>query len=254
MMSNLSHDLPPTLRRQARLRLFCFPYAGGGTSIFRTWSRYLPPSIEIYPVQLPGRESRLMEEPFHHMADLVEYLGQTLLPQLDGPYAFFGHSMGALIGFELARYLRRRGHSPAPVHLYVASHRAPQLPDPHPATYHLPEPEFIAELRRLQGTPEEILQSSELLQLILPLLRADFTVCQTYQYTIEPPLAYPISAFAAQHDGEVTYEAAALWEKQTEDAFNLRLFDGNHFFLHTEQFPFLQALLQELNNDLRELR
>src|SRR4051812_16202346 len=117
MMSNLSHDLPPTLRRQARLRLFCFPYAGGGTSIFRTWSRYLPPSIEIYPVQLPGRESRLMEEPFHHMADLVEYLGQTLLPQLDGPYAFFGHSMGALIGFELARYLRRRGHSPAPVHL-----------------------------------------------------------------------------------------------------------------------------------------
>ncbi len=254
MISNPSLGSGPQHQRRSRLRMFCFPYAGGGTSIFRTWSRYLPPSIEVYPVQLPGRENRLLEKPFSHLPDLVEYLGQNLLPYLNGPYIFFGHSMGALISFELARYLRRKGHTPAPMHLYIASHRAPQLPDPHPATYHLPEPEFIAELRRLQGTPEEVLQSPELLQLILPLLRADFTLCQTYQYTAEPPFTCPISAFGATQDSEVTCEAVAAWEKQTDSLFKLHFFEGNHFFLHTEQIPFLQALLQEISNDLRVLR
>src|SRR5205814_4666171 len=175
---------------QACLRLFCFPYAGGGASIFRTWSENLPPEIEACPIQLPGRESRLLEAPFSQLFSLIEPVAQALLPYLDMPCAFFGHSMGALVSFELARYLRRQ-HGLSPVHLFVSGRRAPQLSDPDPPIHPLPEAEFLEELRSLKGTPEEVLQNTELLQLLLPLLRADFAVCETYAYAPETPLLCP---------------------------------------------------------------
>lgn len=232
--------------RRARLRLFCFPYAGGGASIFRTWSELLPPEIEVYPVQLPGRESRLHETAFSELLSLISPLAQALLPYLDMPYAFFGHSMGSLISFELARYLRRERHHPGPIHVFVSGHRAPQLPDPDPPTHHLPEPEFIEELRRLRGTPEEVLQSAELLHLMLPLLRADFALCETYLYHPEKPLTCPITAFGGLQDDEVPRETLAAWREQTCNSFKLRFFVGDHFFLHKEQLSLLQALSLDL--------
>nr|BBH87125.1 thioesterase [Thermosporothrix sp. COM3] len=235
-------------RPQARLRLFCFPYAGGSAAIYRTWPELFPPDIEVCPVQLPGRENRLFEEPFSALPPLVEELGKVLKPFLDRPYAFFGHSMGALISFELTRLIRRQGEQQEPVHLYVSGHRAPHLPDPLPPCYHLPTEAFLEELKRLKGTPEEVLRTPELLELLLPLLRADFAVSETYRYTEGQPLACPVTALGATHDSEVSTDELHAWEKQTSSHFEIHLFPGDHFFLHTEE----QAVIELLQNKLRE--
>lgn len=242
------HSWLPGWQRKsgARVRLFCFPYAGGGASIFRTWSDRLPQEIEVCLVQLPGRENRIMEPPFSTMDALLSSLMPSLLPYLDMPYAFFGHSMGALISFELARFLRRTGHNNSPVHLFVSGRRAPQIPNSSPPTHHLAEPAFLGEIRRLKGTPEEVLQNAELLKVVIPLLRADFALCETYRYEKEIPLNYPISAFGGLQDEGVTRESLAAWQKQTSHPFKMHFFAGDHFFLRKEQSSLLHVLAQEL--------
>lgn len=222
----------PRLDHTARLRLFCLPYAGGGAGIFQGWSTGLPADIEVCPVQLPGREIRMMEPAFRHIDPLVDTLVPALLPYLDRPYAMFGHSMGALIAFEVARRLTGR-HGLPPRWLFVSGHRAPQLPDPDPPIHHLPDEQFIAELRRLKGTPEEILQHAELMQLLLPRLRADLALAETYTYRADAPLACPISAFGGSRDSEVSLAELEAWHEQTTDRFRSRLIPGDHFFLQS---------------------
>ncbi len=239
-------------KSEARLRLFCFPYAGGSASVFRSWSEGLPPQIEIWPVQLPGRERRLSERPFERLDPLVEALMEALLPYLTPPYAFFGHSMGALLSFELTRALRNAGVSTDPLRLCVSAHRAPQLPPTYPPVHDLPEPLLVRELRRLKGTPEEVLQHPELLQLLLPLLRADFAVCETYTYTHQAPLACPITAFGGLRDEHVPREALEAWRDQTHSSFGIHCFDGGHFFLKEQQEPLLRILARDLLADLGE--
>lgn len=231
---------------QAKIRLFCFPYAGGGASLYRNWSKDLPSQVEVCPVQLPGRENRLLEKPFSDMPSLIATLSSVLLPYLDMPYAFFGHSMGALISFELGCYLRRYEQISKPACLFVSGHRAPQIPDPDPPTHALPVPEFIEELRRLDGTPEEVLQNDELLRLVLPLLRADFSLCETYLYNPEEPLQCPITAFGGLQDKSVPRESIISWREQTNGQFKARFFAGGHFFLEKEQDAVLKALIQDL--------
>lgn len=235
-------------RPHACIRLFCFPYAGGGASIFRSWPGYLPQSIEVCPIQLPGREDRLGERPFSNISALIDAMVPVLLPYLDRPYAFFGHSMGASISFEFMRYIYHIGHSIKPIHLFVSGRQAPQWPDIDPPSYGLPEPEFIEKLRHLKGTPEAVLQNAELLHLLLPLLRADFALCETYNYTHERPLECPLSAFGGLQDSEVPREALEAWREQTSGQFKVRFFDGDHFFLHKEkeQFSLLKALSLDL--------
>lgn len=243
----------PSLKIHARgrLRLFCFPYAGGGASLFQSWSGLLPPEIEVCPVQLPGREARLSEQAFSRVSELLEALVPILLPHLDEPYAFFGHSMGALICFELTRMLQHRALARPPLRLIVSGRRAPHLPEHRPLTYHLPEEDFIAELRRLKGTPEAVLQDTELLHLLLPLLRADFALCETYAYIPASPLSCTISAIGGLQDSDVPREDVAAWSKQTmATTFRLRFFAGDHFFLHTEQAALLRVLTQDLLSDL----
>ncbi|MEQ8964161.1 MAG: alpha/beta fold hydrolase, partial [Coleofasciculus sp. C2-GNP5-27] len=141
---------------QAKLRLFCFHYAGGGAWSFRDWSDNLPSSVEVCSIELPGRGFRLAEAAFTSLDPLVRAIADVLVPHLDKPFAFFGHSMGGLVSFEVARVLRTN-QGLNPVHLFVSAHRAPQLPDPDPPIHNLPEPEFLDELRHLEGTPEEVL-------------------------------------------------------------------------------------------------
>jgi medium-chain acyl-[acyl-carrier-protein] hydrolase len=238
------------LNPRASLHLFCFPYGGGGASIFRSWPDSLPTSIEVCPVQLPGRESRLREEPFAQVSSLVRAIAKALLLYLDRPFAFFGHSMGALIGFELSRQLRRE-HGLKLVHLFVSGCRAPQLPDPDPPTYDLPEPKFLEELRRLNGTPKEVLKHPELMQLMLPLLRADFEAVQTYAYSPAPPLDCPITVFGGLQDNEVKREYLEGWREQTTGSFSLQMLPGDHFFLHTAQPLLLHIITQELHQHVR---
>jgi medium-chain acyl-[acyl-carrier-protein] hydrolase len=233
---------------RAKLRLFCFPYAGGSALVFHKWRDSLPPFVEVCPVQLPGRGNRLQVPPFTNMGALVEATGAALLPHLDMPFAFFGHSMGASISFELARLLRREGRR-LPLHLYISGRRAPHIIDPDPPLYHLPDAELLEELRQLNGTPKEVLEHPELMAMMLPLLRADFSVAETYVCEPEPPLDIPITVFGGLADKDVPREDLEAWEEHSTASFKLRMLAGDHFFLNTSQ----PALLRLLSNELSSL-
>ena len=235
-------------RPQARLRLFCFPYAGGGALIFRTWADGLPTDVEVCPIQLPGRGTRLMEPLFTQLSPLIQALAQALLPLLDKPFAFFGHSLGALVSFELARQLRRQ-YGVQPVRLFVSAGRAPQLPHRGLPVHTLPDGDFLAELRRLNGTPRAVLEHEELMQIALPVLRADFAVYETYVYSTELPLNCPISIFGGLRDRTVSQSDLEAWREQTSGDFSLQMFPGDHFFLNTTQPLLLRVLSQELHGD-----
>jgi medium-chain acyl-[acyl-carrier-protein] hydrolase len=241
----------PKPNRKAKLRLFCFPYAGGGALTFRTWPASLPPDIEVCSIHLPGHESRLREPAFDRLAPLVDALMPELVPFMDRPFAFFGHSMGALIGFEVASRLRS-SNAPPPEQMFVSGRRAPQLPTSERRTFELPEPEFIEELRRLNGTPHEVLEHPELLQLMLPILRADFAICQDYFYVPDQPFAFPITALGGLEDHEVTRNHLQAWREQTSGAFKLRMFEGDHFFLISSARLLFQLLSDELAGLLRK--
>lgn len=230
---------------QVGLRLFCFPYAGGGALIYRDWHRFLPLSIGVYAAQLPGRGYRIAEPPLIALAALIEPMAEAIRPYLDRPFAFFGHSMGALIAFELARKLRGE-YGIEPAHLFVSGRRAPHLPDSEPVTYNLGDAEFIEELRRLNGTPREMLENPELMQLMGPVLRADFQLCQTYVYTDAPRLRCPITVFGGLKDDDVTRECLQPWRDHTSASFRLRLLPGDHFFLHSSEAVLLRMIAQEL--------
>ena len=242
----------PQPNAQAALRLFCFPYAGGGSLSFRNWASALPSNVEICPIELPGRGLRLMEPALTQLEPLVQAIANALLPDLDRPFAFFGHSMGALLSFELTRLLRRH-YQLAPVHLFVSGRRSPQLANLNPPTYNLPEPEFLAELRRLNGTPAEVLDNQELMQLLLPALRADLAVVETYVYKHEAALDCPITVFGGDQDPEASIELLEAWRSQTSADFALHLLQGDHFFLHSAQPKLLQMLGDDLQVILNSL-
>jgi len=233
---------------QARLRLFCFAYAGTGASIFRTWQDGLPADVEVCPVEFPGRGTRLMETPFTQLAPLVQGLAKALVPLLDKPFAFFGHSLGALVGFELARQLRRQSGL-QPVRLFVSAHRAPQFPLRDRLIHALPEVEFLFELRCMNGIPGKVLEEEELMQIMLPVLRADLGMYETYVYSAEPPLNCHISAFGGLQDCRVSRGHLEGWRDQTSASFSLQMFPGDHFFWHPTQPLLLNRLSQDLSRD-----
>jgi surfactin synthase thioesterase subunit len=233
-----------------RLRLFCFPYAGGGASIFRAWREQLPPSVDVRPVQLPGRENRLREQPFRRMDELVLVLTRVLAPMLELPFAFFGHSMGALTAFELARALRRRGLQ-EPVALFVSGHRAPHIPDTDPPIHALEEGRLVEELERLNGTPAAVLADEELRQLVLPSIRADFEVCETYAYADDDPFACPIHAFGGLADRKASQPQLEPWRRYTRGAFTLEMLPGDHFFVVAQRAALVDSVARKLNAALR---
>ena len=233
-------------RRQVELRLFCFPYAGGASSIYRGWAESLPAAVEIVPIELPGRGRRLQELGYTSMPALIQALGPVLHPYLDRPFALYGHSMGAMIAFELARFFRRE-YQREPQILFVSGRRAPQIPDPRPISYNMPEPELIKQLGRLQGTPKEILENAELMELLLPLIRADFQLIQTYSYSNDRPLHCPITVFGGTEDLEAPRSLLTGWEEQTDSRFTLHMLPGDHFFLKGSQPLLLRLLARQLS-------
>jgi surfactin synthase thioesterase subunit len=209
----------------------------------------LPVDIEVYSIQIPRREGRPWEPLFHRLEPLIQTFARTLEPYLDMPYAFFGHSLGALIGFELIRTLSREG-VPSPLHLFVSAHAAPQLQDSCRMLHQLSDSDLMREIRQLNGTPAEILESDELMTLFLPALRADIAINETYVYTPALPLHCPISAFGGWQDGIVSHESLAAWRDQTYGPFSLRMFPGDHFFLHGMQKSLLHALTRDLTQSM----
>jgi len=224
----------PRPNPDARLRLFSLPFAGGGASVYRGWGAELSPSVEVCPVQLPGREDRYRETAFASLVGLSRALSREIAPYLDRPFAIFGHSMGALLGFELARSLRHAG-APAPLALLIAAYPAPHVSLSRAPIYQLPDREFIEEMRRLQGTPTAVLENRELMDFVLPILRADFEACDTYLCAPEPPLDCPFFVFGGTEDHEVGEPELERWREQTTAAFRLQMYPGTHFFVHTQR-------------------
>jgi surfactin synthase thioesterase subunit len=235
--------------RKTRLRLFCFPYAGGGASIFRRWQENMPESIQICPIQLPGRENRITEPPFTRLSLLVDAMVEAFGPYFDVPFAFFGHSIGAKIAFELVRELRRKKGLEL-VHLFVSGSRPPHIPEPRPL-HLLPEHEFTKELRRFSGTPEAVMQSRDLMEMYLPILRADFSIDETYIYYEDNPLDCPISAFGGSEDKETNRQELDGWRQHTLSSFTLQMFQGDHFFIKSSQSLLLDSISQVLAQHLR---
>lgn len=213
--------------------------------IFRRWVDRMASSVEVCPVQLPGRGNRIREAPFTQMTPLVESLAEGLSPFLERPFAFFGHSLGAIVSFELALKLQRE-KGKLPLHLFVSGRRAPCIPRQDPITYNLPDEEFVEELRRLNGTPKEILEHSELMQLMLPVLKADFEISETYRHSGENLRGCPITAFGGKQDEEVPQDYLEAWQEHTTGPFKQRMLPGDHFFLHASEQLLLAAVNQEL--------
>lgn len=232
----------PEPRPQAGAHLFCLPYAGGGAAAYRPWLSYLPSTLELQAVQLPGREARLREQPLRRMDQLVAALAPVIEAQLDRPYALFGHSMGALIAFELARALRRLG-APPPLCLVVSGRRAPQLADPDPPLHQLGDGPFVRSIvRRYNGIPRVILEDIDLLRLFLPTLRADLELIETYQYADEAPLDCPIIAFGGQSDERASMAELAAWGAQSLRPLGARQLPGDHFFVQSARAELVPAI------------
>jgi len=213
--------------------------------VFHEWSNGLPADVEVCPIQLPGRGTRMMEPPYSRLSLLVEALIQALLPLLDKPFALFGHSLGSLVSFELARQIWAN-YQMRPVRLFVSAGPAPQIPRRNSPIHDLPEKEFLAELRRLNGIPAELLSNKELMDIVLPALRADFALFESYRYLSGPPLNCPISTFGGLSDNRVNHDDLEAWRDQTTLSFSIRMFPGDHFFLKSTQPLLLRALSQEL--------
>lgn len=230
---------------RAGVRLFCFPYAGGSALTFRGWPALLAPEVEVCAVQLPGRGPRMHEPPFDDARSLIEALLPVMARHLDRPFALFGHSMGGAIAFELARRLHGE-FGVEPLHLFISGRRAPHVSYAGPTLYDLPEPAFKEELRRLGGTPAEVLEDPELMELLVPLLRADIALSQTYRYEPRPSLTCPLTVFGGLQDGHDEPEVLAAWREHTLGAFDMKMFEGDHFFINTAQRPLLLALERAL--------
>jgi medium-chain acyl-[acyl-carrier-protein] hydrolase len=230
-----------------RLRLFCVPCAGRGAALYRAWPEFSGCEMELYAMQLPGRESRLREPPFTRMSDAVERAAEVIGRHLDLPLALFGHSMGAILCFELARLLRNR-YGVGPTHLFVSARRAPQFPDPRPPLRHLPDARFIAEIdRRYNGLPREVLANAELMELLLPMLRADVQMIETYAYEPDLPLDCPITAFGGLEDSDLRIEDLEGWRAHTNSRFETKVFPGDHFFVQSVPKEILGTISRSLN-------
>ena len=243
----------PPATSAALLRLFCFPYAGGGAAVYRKWSEALPATVDVCPVLLPGREARLSEPAISSVFPLVDALAPAITPFLDRPFVFFGHSMGSLVAFELARKLRRERNL-LPQCLYVSARVAPCVTLKSQPMSTLAEDEFLQALARFNGSEKGALQHTELMKLMIPTLRADFALHEDYRYREEPALECPIVVFGGLQDLTTDKQGLNAWRNHTNRGFIQRMFAGDHFFINTQQSFFLSSFSQELHRILAALR
>ena len=229
----------------AAIRLFCLPYTGAGSARFFTWARYFPAEIDVCPVQLPGREERLADPPFAEMQRLVYAVAEGVIHALDRPFAIFGHSMGALVGFELARCLRRElGLSP--LHLFASGSRAPHMPPADESVHELPDDELLGRVQLMDALTADLLARSEYSELLLPAIRADFTVCGTYAHYDEPPLDCPISALGGTDDPTVSIDHLGAWDTHTARWLLVRLFAGGHLYVNDCPAAIAEVVVHDL--------
>jgi medium-chain acyl-[acyl-carrier-protein] hydrolase len=233
---------------EIRRRLFCFPYAGAGAAIFRTWADLLPPDIELCVPVLPGRDARVAEAAIPEMGPLVDSLIGQMAPRLTLPYAMFGHSMGAFVAFDLAHEIVRRGVA-GPFHLFVSAQRGPRLPYPETPIFHLPDDRFLAGvIARYKNIPKPVMEQQDFMRVLLRILRADFTIVEAYTYRAQSRLACPITVFGGSDDDRITAGQLEAWSMETSDRCTIHLVSGGHFFMDSARAQLLALIRQELGS------
>ncbi|MDQ3265850.1 MAG: alpha/beta fold hydrolase [Myxococcota bacterium] len=240
----------PYLKRSplARVRLLCLPHAGGTASAFRRWSALLPPTVEVWAAQPPGRETRFADPLLHRVEPWVEALLDAFREGLDLPYAVFGHSLGAVIGYQLIRQVAAAG-LPAPVHFF-ASGREPPDQLRQRVTHQLPEEAFVAQVKGLEGTPPELFAHRELMELLLPILRADFETYETYVHRPGAPLACALTALGGREDHTVSPAQLEAWGAHSQRFAGAVLFPGGHFFHQAEEAAVTRLIQERLTGAL----
>lgn len=230
----------------ARLRLVCFPHAGGTADFYRDWAAALPPQIELVAAQYPGRRERIAEPPIDEMDRLAAELATALTATTARPYAFFGHSMGAAVAYETLLRLRRAG-LPGPTRLFVSGREAPR--HAHGGDVHRRDDAgLLAELARLGGTAPEVLTVPELQALVLPPVRADYRLIETYRPGPAEPLDVPVTAFVGDADPDVPADQATHWAETTTAGFDLQIFPGDHFYLTPLRLAVVAEIVRRLDS------
>ena len=228
-----------------KLRLFCLPYAGGGAAIYRGWPREFPSMIDVRAVRLPGREQRTAEPAWTNLGHVAAALAKALLPLLEQPFAFFGHSMGAAIAYEVARVLAR-DHGRTASGFLASACRAPQLPSSKPLLHRLPDRQLLDELGRLGGTAPSVLENMELMQLVLPTLRSDLQLIETYVAAQPSSLNCPVVAFGGLRDFEIGRHELEAWRPISNGDFRFHMIEGDHFFINGERERLISLAVSEL--------
>jgi medium-chain acyl-[acyl-carrier-protein] hydrolase len=234
----------------ASMRLFCFPYAGGSAQIFQDWCDSLPAEIEVIGIQYPGRGSRFIDPLISSTADMVSAILPQIMPVLDKPFVFFGHSNGALVSFELARALQAKGVRQQ-THHFLSAKRAIHLPYTRKPMCNLPDDEFVVELENLGGTPTEILAQKELMELFMPILRADFSLSETFSYPQGDKLQCEATLMYGEQDEDVPTADVMSWQDLIESKVSSKSFSGGHFFVNSQKEEVLSFLNERLTSLLQ---
>jgi len=233
-------------RPNAQLRLVCFPHAGVGASVYRVWQKLLPAAVELIAIQLPGRETRLRETPLRRIADAVDAVVPALRTLENKPYAFFGHSMGAVIAWDVARALHAASR-PAPARLILSGRRAPGVIDRDPPLRHLSDEQFVSELnRRYGGIPAQVAADRDIMALLLPGLRADIAALETHQPESAVPLNVPLTILGGTDDERAPLAELEAWRAHSTGPFRIRTYPGGHFYLNDHR----QSVVGEVLSDL----
>jgi len=253
MVNNNKWIIRPNPKKNAKLRLFCFPYAGSSSVVtYRHFVESLPAFVEVCPVELPGRGARMSENLINDLEHVVEQISNSMKEYLDIPFAFFGHSMGALISYELSHKVSNK-YMKKPQKLYVSAHKAPFSEKNGPIMHKLNSNEFTAELRKMEGIPKEMMEHKELMELMLPIIRNDYAVCETYRFKEREVLDIPITIFGGSEDKDISEDDLLEWENLTNSNFRKVMIKGDHFFIIKEKKHFTKLLSEILSNDFSHI-
>ena len=236
-------------KTETKLRLFCFPYAGGSASVFSDWHKYLPDFVELCAIQAPGRGRRFTETPISCLKTKVALVHRELIQYTDIPYIFVGHSNGALLAYELARELQNSGNCNL-AHIILSAKRPPHLPEIKPQMHDLPHSEFIRKLKEYDFTPDEILKNDELMELFSPMIRADFSLSETHQHQSKPLLDASASIFWGSRDSDVPFNDVIEWNQLISGNLDLVEFNDGHFFIDSMKSKYLAEVNTIINNTM----
>jgi len=251
MTQTVFQENQPWLRKiwqekTSRVSLLCFPHSGAGASMYTAWIKQIPGQVVVCPVEFPGHGQRLREPLLRDIESLVDNLAASIGPLVRQPFAFFGHSMGALVCFELVRRLRKQ-YQREPIHLFISANSAPHLANLDEPLSALAEDILVQKVKELNGSAAEFLDIPELREVFLPVLRADFALCETYGYHPDEPLHCPVTVLGGLNDKTVSRADLEAWKIYTTGPFRVRMFPGDHFYIHRCRDVLLEVLARELN-------